>query len=100
MTVKHEKTPSVMYITGWSWKGLVALVLGIAAVAGVLAGVGAALTVLLLARRREAAGQADKQQLLTAAEAESTESTSTQVGRETAEQFAPADSEAPKVCQV
>jgi hypothetical protein len=30
---------------GWSWKGVAALVFGVAAFAGVLAGVGAALTV-------------------------------------------------------
>lgn len=136
---------------GWSWKGVAALVFSVAAFAGVLAGVGAALTVhscrlrqalwpavnrlcdehqtilqrpspcsaadapvdtarcaedvhalarpqvLLLARRRDAAGPPATQQLALALEAESVESTSTQVGRKTAEQFALADGDAAKV---
>lgn len=52
---------------------------------------------LLLARRREAVGIVDTQQLLTSQEADSGESVSTQVGRETAEQFAAADGDAAKV---
>ena len=53
--------------------------------------------VLLLARRREAAGLPAMQQPALALEAESVESTSTQVGRKTAEQFALADGDAAKV---
>ena len=53
--------------------------------------------VLLLARRREAAGPPATQQPALALEAESVESSSTQVGRKTAEQFALADGDAAKV---
>ena len=53
--------------------------------------------VLLLARRRDAAGPPATQQPALALEAESVESTSTQVGRKTAEQFALADGDAAKV---